>query len=291
MTNASLVDWTDNTFNTWWGCARESPACQNCYAAKTAARWGSGDLWHRKGPRRMMSESYWREPLSWNRKAEQAGKPLLVFCASMADVFEIHPVAEVNAQLDAARGRLWALIERTPWLTWQLLTKRPQNIATLAPWGDCWPTNVWLGTSVEDNRRAAERIPVLSRTGAKTLFLSCEPLLEEVDLHRGFRRAEVDRKPDWVIIGGESGAKARTMDLAWVRSLIRQCRDGTVPVFVKQLGTRWAKDTHVGGRPVYARCQKGNEPADWPADLRIREWPAVAQGRAVATRELAGRTA
>lgn len=172
---------TSITFNPWWGCSRVSPACRNCYAATLSARWGH-DLWHRKGPRRMMSPAYWRKPVAWNRAAEQDGQPKLVFCASMADVLEIHPVPEIDAQLEAARAKLWELIEQTTSLRWLLLTKRPENAAALTPWGNQWPDHVWLGTSVEDQRRAEQRIPVLLSVAAKTRFLSCEPLLERLDL-------------------------------------------------------------------------------------------------------------
>jgi protein gp37 len=148
VSTTTKIEWTDHTFNPWWGCARVSPACRFCYADGTATRWGH-ELWRRKGPRRMLSEANWRNPLKWNRAAEAVGQPAKVFCASMADVFEVHPVAEVNAQLDAARLRLWSLIEQTPWLIWQLLTKRPENVAALIPWTEEWPANVWLGTSVK----------------------------------------------------------------------------------------------------------------------------------------------
>lgn len=238
MSTGSTIEWTDHTFSPWWGCSRVSPACCFCYADGTARRWGN-ELWRRKGPRRIVAESTWRNPLKWNRAAEKSGQPLKVFCASMGDVFEIHPVAEVNAQLDAARVRLWSLIEQTPWLIWQLLTKRPENVAELAPWSQEWPVNVWVGTSVEDNRRAAERIPVLLRINADTLFLSCEPLLEDVDLSSWFNGASSERRPDWVIAGGESGPKARPTHPAWARSLRDQCRSAKVPFFFKQWG-EWA---------------------------------------------------
>lgn len=239
VSSETKIEWTDHTFNPWWGCSRVSPACRSCYADATATRWGH-ELWRRKGPRRMLSEANWRTPLKWNRAAEAAGQRLKVFCASMADVFEIHPVDEVNAQLDTARARLWSLIEQTPWLEWQLLTKRPENVAELVPWVEEWPANVWLGTSVEDNRRATERIPVLLLTTAKTLFLSCEPLLEDVDLGAWFNGDPSERRrPDWVIAGGESGPKARPMHPAWARSLRDQCQAANVAFFFKQWG-EWA---------------------------------------------------
>jgi hypothetical protein len=124
-----------------------------------------------------MSAKYWREPLRWNRKGRAR-----VFSGSMCDVFEAHPEPEVREMQDAARDRLWELIEETPDLTWMLLTKRPGNIAGMAP-ATGFPRNVWLGTSVEDQTRADERIPQLLAVPAAVHFLSCEPLLGPVDLN------------------------------------------------------------------------------------------------------------
>lgn len=285
MSTKTKIEWTDHTFNPWWGCARVSPACRFCYADGTATRWGH-ELWRRKGPRRMLSDANWRNPLKWNRAAEAAGQLAKVFCASMADVFEAHPVAEVNAQLNAARSRLWSLIEQTPWLTWQLLTKRPENAAALIPWTDAWPANVWLGTSVEDNRRAVERIPVLLRTNAKTLFLSCEPLLEDVDLSPWFsgERATGARRPGWVIVGGESGSKARPMDPDWARSLRDQCQAADVAFFFKQWG-EWAP-TNFGAGGCRPNERFVGEPVDTFGYRQIVR--RVGKGRA--GRDLDGRT-
>ncbi|WP_276322893.1 DUF5131 family protein [Streptomyces sp. F001] len=159
------------------GCSRISPGCRNCYADQLAHRWGH-DVFHLGGQRRMLSDTNWRQPLKWNREAQEAGVPLRVFTASMGDVFEDHP------QVTTARERFWELIEQTPWLRWQLLTKRPENVTAMAPWKDAWPDHVWIGTSVEDQRRADERIPLLLQINARVRFLSCEPLLGPVDLRR-----------------------------------------------------------------------------------------------------------
>jgi protein gp37 len=277
MTSTTKIEWTNHTFNPWWGCSRVSPACRHCYADTTATRWGH-ELWRRKGPRKMMSDANWRNPLKWNRDAEQSGRPARVFCASMADVFEVHPVAEVNSQLDTARARLWALIDRTPWLVWQLLTKRPENVAALAPWGSGWPSNVWLGTSVEDQRWADTRIPALLDTPAAVRFISAEPLLGPVDLlpHLagkvwpdttrggggvGGQMVTVDPSPlGWVIVGGESGPGARPMRAEWARRIVDDCAVCDVPVFVKQLGSAYGP-------------HKGGDMDTWPADVRVREFP------------------
>lgn len=267
MSINSPIDWCDHSFNPWWGCARVSPACRSCYAASWANRYGY-DVWRRKGPRRMLSDNHWKQPLRWNRAAEKTGRPALVFCASMADVFEIHPVGEVNEKLDSQRTRLWELIDQTPWLTWQLLTKRPENVQDLAPWGDEWPRNVWLGTSVEDQRRANERIPALASIPAAVRFLSCEPLLEPLDL-TSFDGVNALSEVDWVICGGESESpsKARRMDLDWARSLRDKCAASEVPFFFKQTGTFLARELGMHG--------KGNRWDEIPSELAIRQFPNI----------------
>jgi len=144
----------------------------------------------------------------------------------MADVFEDHPI--VNQE----RQRLWSLIERTPWLNWLLLTKRPQNVRSQVParWLERNDSgfSLWLGTSVENQRRADERIPVLLSLPAWVRFLSCEPLLGPLDLSAYLRNGI-----DWAIVGGESGNGARPMDPEWARSLRDQCNEALVAFFFK----------------------------------------------------------
>jgi protein gp37 len=146
----------------------------------------------------------------------------------MADVFEYHP------QLDSVRARLWELIAATPWLDWQLLTKRPMNIRHMLPpaWLEAPRPNVWLGTSVEDQQHADLRIPHLVSVPARVRFLSCEPLLGPADLTPWLGELH------WVITGGESGPQARPCDPAWVRSLRDQCQAAGVALFHKQWGGR-----------------------------------------------------
>jgi protein gp37 len=254
MSAGSAIEWTHNTHNLWIGCARVSPGCRFCYAEQQAERFWPGQ-WHLAGPRRFLSEGYWRKPLGWNRAAERAGTSTLVFCGSMCDFAEVHPDPEIAARQDAARARLWDLIAVTPWLTWQLLTKRPENVAALVPWGDDWPRNVWLGTSVEDQTRAEQRIPALLALPARTRFLSCEPLLEQLDLSRWLGIEYFDSFGwgqelgaaltgrvgpagglHWIIGGGESGPQARPMHPAWARSLRDQAVAAGVPFFHKQHG-------------------------------------------------------
>ncbi len=256
----SKIEWCHHTFNVWWGCQRVSPGCEHCYAETLAHRYNYR-VW---GPakttgRRMMSENYWRQPLRWNKAAEAAGERHRVFCASMADVFEDHPAVE------EARARLFELIGSTIHLDWLLLTKRPENVMRMLPelWGGNLLLHMWIGTSVEDQRRADERIPHLLRIPARVRFLSCEPLIGPLDL-RLFDAwlpedcYELWERLHWVIVGGESGHGARPMNPAWARSLRDQCEAAGVSFFMKQMG---------GVR------DKGGDLNDLPADLRVRQFP------------------
>lgn len=228
MAENSKIEWTHHTFNPWWGCIKVSPACKHCYAETWARRVGM-DLWGRRSARRFFSDAHWREPEKWNQAAEQAGVRRRVFCASMADVFE------ARLELDQWRARLWPLIERTPWLDWLLLTKRPENVASSVPWGDTWPRNVWLGTTAENQHWASKRIPALLRHPAKVLFLSAEPLLGPIDLTEWLARNQA-RRLHWVIAGGESGGKARPMNPAWAEAVRDHCLAAGVPFHFKQWG-------------------------------------------------------
>ena len=227
------IAWTDHTFNPWWGCERVSPGCQHCYAETFAKRTGH-DVWGRTASRRFFGDKHWNEPLRWNAAAAAAGQPALVFCASMADVFEDRP------ELTGQRERLYDLIERTPHLIWQLLTKRPQNalLMTRYRYFHGLPDNVWIGTTVEDQQRADERIPSLLKIPARIRFLSCEPLLGQVSIPPHALDGAADSRIDWVIIGGESGPGHRPIDPTHALSLVAQCDAEGVPVFFKQIGGR-----------------------------------------------------
>jgi protein gp37 len=231
MAKNSHIEWTHHTFNPWWGCKKVSPACDNCYAELWARRMGHR-LWGTDSPRRFFGDAHWREPLKWNEDARIAGHRHRVFCASMADVFER------RADLSPQRTRLWQLIEDTPNLDWLLLTKRPQNIARLAPWGTNWPVNVWVGTSVENQTLAEKRLPFLLKIPAAVRFLSCEPLLGLLDLRHWFKSSAF-YPIDWIIAGGESGSASRPMHPDWVTSLLHQCQDSNVAFHFKQWG-QWA---------------------------------------------------
>ena len=144
----------------------------------------------------------------------------------MADVFEW------KKGLSSWRQRLWTVIDETPSLDWLLLTKRPHLVRRLTPWKDDWPENVWLGTTVENQRWVNKRLPHLSDIPAHTRFLSCEPLLGEIDLDDWLERKTVH----WVIAGGESGPKARPSDPKWFYAVRDQCITHATPFHFKQWG-------------------------------------------------------
>lgn len=286
MAENSKIEWCHATFNPWLGCEKVSPACDHCYAEGWAKRTGQAHLW--SGERRRTTEAYWRGPLKWNAAAEAAGVRRRVFCASLADVFD-------DQVPDEWRADLWRLIDECQSLDWLLLTKRPKNAARMiirarqdvlgsrkiveehVNWP--WP-NVWIGTTVESQDEARQRIPQLLKVPAAIRFLSCEPLLGPLDLTRidldgyseiypleGTTECEYDDGApapdlpalDWVICGGESGPHARMMQEEWAGALMHQCASAEVPFFMKQIVEH--------GKKV---------PFDqWPEDLKIREFPNV----------------
>lgn len=296
----SHIEWTDHTFNPWEGCTKVSPGCLNCYAETRNKRFAEGKNWGKGAPRRRTSESNWNQPLKWNRDYERsfefcddarAVAPMgsilpsyptrpRVFCASLADWLDDEVPIEWLADL-------LALIHATPNLDWLLLTKRPEHwkrricaamthlgasdqtgtVESLIAWLDNdAPANVWIGTSVENQAMADQRIPALLHIPAQVRFLSCEPLLEMVNLTSegilgpddcmprsvGYMVGRDDGKSPlyptrrqalsgihWVICGGESGTEARPMHPDWARSLRDQCQAAGIPFLFKQWG-EWA---------------------------------------------------
>lgn len=221
MGQTTEIAWTDHTFNPWWGCTRVSEGCRHCYAEGLSKRWGH-DVWGPSAARRRFGDAHWAEPLKWARDAAREGMRRRVFCSSMADWLED------RRELDAERVRLGALVEATPGLDWQLLTKRPENLARLSPWaGREHSAHAWVGTTVEHDATRA-RLDHLCAYPAAVRFVSAEPLVGAVDL-----RPWLDRL-HWVIVGGESGPGRRTMDLDAAERIVRDCMDAGVAVFVKQ---------------------------------------------------------
>jgi protein gp37 len=262
---STSIQWTDVTDNIitvkgggWW-CSKISSGCANCYAAAlNQNRFYGGNKLAYSGQTPELELR--REILSaWARQR----KPKKHFVASMTDVFgDWMPEEWIFEFLDAMLA--------APEQTFQILTKRPE-IMHEKVWK--WvklrnlflaPENIQFGASIE-NRECLARLPWLK--GIPGLrFLSLEPLLEELTL-------DISRI-HWVIVGGESGTKARPCNVEWIRSIISQCRTAGVPCFVKQLGavitTGRGEDPRAWKR---LKHPKGGEPSEWPADLRIREFP------------------
>ena len=242
MGETTGISWTDHTFNPWWGCTRVSPGCVNCYAETFDKRVG-GDHWGPGKPRRTFSDKHWNEPLHWDAKAKKDGIKRRVFCASMADVFDVEAP-------EGQRERLWELVRKTPNLIWQLLTKRVEGYENLPP--DLLDNpNVWKGFTAEDQQRYDERWGQMKRWPGIT-WCSYEPAIGPLTMFK------VWHKPNWMVCGGESGNGRRPFEETWAVSLLRECRDRDVAFFMKQFGAR----TPTEGKALI------------PEHLQIQEFPA-----------------
>jgi len=234
MADKSAIEWTEATWNPTTGCDRTSPGCDNCYALTLSKRLKAmGSLKYQNdgdprtsGPgfKLTLHPSSLDVPRSWNA-------PRLVFVNSMSDLFHEDVPVEFIAQV-------FDVIRETPQHTYQVLTKRAQRLSRIADELN-WPSNLWMGVSVE-TRRYAFRIKHLRKAPAAVRFVSAEPLLGplgDLDLD-GIH---------WVIAGGESGANARPMQLDWVTELRDTCTSAGVAFFFKQWGGRTPK---AGGREL-----------------------------------------
>ena len=267
MGKNSNIEWTDNTFNPWFGCKRVSTACVRCYIERSPAlrfrKMKLGDMPVRTSP------AYWKQPLQWQKeflaKAQDASEgsvfdpPLRrprVFCLSLGDWLDDRVPIEWLADLVK-------LIHDTPNLDWQLLTKRPQNWRSrleaclpifeqkwrfegypgLKAWlqAGWYPENVWIGITGENQEQYDKRVPDALLIPARVHFVSAEPLLSNLDLRldsvlRPDMPGNDSPSIDWVICGGETGQGARRMEPDWARSLRDQCHTASVPFFFKQWG-------------------------------------------------------
>lgn len=248
----SPIEWTDFTFNPWWGCEEIGdpdhedsidPACNGCYARKRAENpywWGKTPIfpiWGQDVERRFFSDKHWNEPYRWNRAAQRAGAQARVFCMSMGDW------AEGRADQRPYLARLFPIIEQTPWLIWLMLTKRIQLANSLVPehWRlDGWPSNVWPGTTAVTQKWWDIRVPHLMKIRARHHFVSVEPQVEEIDISQPFGHAA----PSWIIGGGKSGPKAGPLDPTLPRSL----RDQAVAAGSSFLFKQWGEFSPEGVR-------------------------------------------
>lgn len=264
---ASKIEWTDespNPLHVATGghyCEKISLGCKNCYAERMNRNpyfKGNGQ------PYRIQLDG--QHPImdintdmisSWARRR----KPKKHFVCSMTDMFGQWVPGDYIM-------RLLGAMSLAPKQTFQLLTKRPEIAqGMISQWcrvmnRDSLPENIWLGTSAENQAYFQSRLPWLLKTQVQVRFLSLEPLLGPIR----FTKQDLSNDIRWIIIGGESGPHARPLDTQWVRDILEQCRQASIPAFVKQLGSHWAQQ-------VQAKDRKGGEPGEWPPDLRIRMFP------------------
>lgn len=234
MSSNSNIEWTDSTWNPTTGCTKVSQGCKNCYAETWANRrmgeWAKDP--NRKFTDIMLHPEKLEIPLHWK-------KPRRIFVDSMSDLFH----EDVPSKFIIKVFGIMALLSRH---TFQVLTKRPERLLEIAvafPGLTDWP-NIWLGISCEDQKTADERIPILLETPAAVRWISAEPLLGEMLLPL-ISSARFGSPIDWVVVGGESGQKARPMQADWARSLRDQCRRAGVPFFFKQWG-EWRDGKRLG---------------------------------------------
>lgn len=228
MAANSNIEWTEMTWNPVTGCSKISQGCKHCYAERMAKRLHAmGSDRYRNGFRVTLHDDLIDLPRRWK-------KPRTVFVNSMSDLFHDEvPEEFIRSVFDVMR--------ECPQHTFQILTKRSERLRKIGATLD-WPSNVWMGVSVED-ARVVRRITDLVATDARVRFLSCEPLIGPLE---DLRLQGVH----WVIVGGESGPGARAMNPKWVDSIHRQCRDAQVSFFFKQWGGV-RKDTT--GRRLHGR--------------------------------------
>jgi protein gp37 len=253
----SKIEWTDHTFNPWWGCVNVSPACDHCYAEKFAKRKTrtKDPLWGKDTTRLMSGDEYWEAPHRWHRSAQSQDIQQRVFCGSMCDVMERRD------DLDAPRLRLFSLIEDTSNLVWMLLTKRPQEYSKLLPkvWLQDPSPHVWLMTTVE-LQDYLWRIEELLKAPAVVHGISVEPMLGPITLPPNFL-ALGNRA--WVITGGESGPGARPSQVDWFGRLRDQCVSAGVPFFFKQWGEHGSELIKIGKKKA-GRVLDGREWNQYP---------------------------
>lgn len=245
------IAWCHHTFNPWWGCVEVSPACDHCYARRFSDRLAAGapSHWGQHAPRRFFADKHWNEPLKWNEKARElpAGERRLVFCASMADVFE-----SGRDDLEPHRQRLWELIRITPNLTWLLLTKRPQNIGRMYPEAMRGAPHVWFGTTMESSAYYWRADALLEHAHhAPVRFLSMEPLIEQTSAALYLSLGE-PHGVNWLITGCESGDGARDTPTDWFRLLRDECASARVPFLFKQ-ALKGAEGIAVGTTSIEKR--------------------------------------
>jgi protein gp37 len=276
MGSETGIAWTESTWNPVVSCTIVSPGCTHCYAMREASRIAgfggpvapkyagltiktkAGPVW--TGELRLWEPAL-DQPLRWTR-------PRMIFVNSMSDLAHEDMPVEWFARIWQVMTR--AQVERGH--TFQVLTKRPRNLARLmAAVGIKKPApGIWLGVSAEDETRWDERVPLLAGIPTEISWVSVEPQLEAID--------RAPKGLGWMVIGGESGkprTRARAFDAQWARLLIERCQAAGVPILMKQLGSVTADR----GRPLLTKHYAGADPEEWPSDIRVREYPMANSGR------------
>lgn len=286
----SNIEWTDHTANFWQGCTKVSPGCAYCYAEARDKRHmiEAVDHWGPGAPR-LKSKGAIKNCLQWNKAAEGLVERPRVFSLSLGDWLDPEVPVEWRTEM---LHTIWKCQN----LDFLLCTKRPEfwfELITRSMRGDqsseaCdsigarmrfvnwlhgwtlgkFPNNVWLLVSTENQEALEKRVPDLLSIPAMVHGLSCEPLLGALDLGLRFNHLAPALKINWVIVGGESGPRARNCELDWIASIVRQCREADVACFVKQLG-----DNPMGIRGLYGKKGSANL-NDWPEEMRVRQFPS-----------------
>lgn len=286
MAKKSHINWTDGTWNIITGCIPISPGCANCYASQLAgtrlknhpSRIGltkevnGRHVW--TGEVRFNRE-WLNQPLRWK-------KPQKIFVCAHGDLFH-------ENVSDEWLNDIFEVMAYAQQHTFQILTKRPDRMSVYLSDLPMILPNVWIGVTVENQKTADERIPVLLDTPATKHYLSMEPLLESINISRWLRN-----QPgiDWIIVGGESGPNARPMHPNWVRSLRNQCIDACVPFFFKQWGEWLPARKDKYGNVEF--CDQNSIPHDGFLKCRVTslddKFTAFRFGKKVAGRQLDGKT-
>lgn len=248
MTTVSSIEWTEQTWNPTVGCTKISPGCKHCYAEGMARRLKAmGTPGYENGFSLTLLPTRLEDPLKRKR-------PTTYFVNSMSDLFH-------DRVPDAYIEQVFDVIARTPHHTYQILTKRAPRMARYFR-KRVVPANAWLGVSVEDRKYGVPRIDHLRTIDATIRFLSVEPLLQDV--------GELDLSDiHWVIVGGESGPKARPMKTEWALSIQRQCEEQKVAFFFKQWGG-WGADGKKRAKAANGRLLDGRTWDEMPAVVSER---------------------
>lgn len=260
MAQNTRIGWTDHSLNFWHGCTKISPGCKYCYMYRDKQKYGQQGSVIQK-----------TKMATVNKVLKEAKPGDKIFVSSWTDFF-LQPdnASPLAGELRLWRQEAWAIIKAHPHLIFQILTKRPENIATNLPpdWGQGYP-NVWLGVSIESDGYVP-RIEQLYAIPAVLRFASCEPLLGSLDSLHLFAHML-----DWIIIGGESGNnigeyRYRPCMTAWFDHIMGVARDAGVPVFMKQMGTHIAHKDYLN-----LKARHGDDPAEWPERFQVQEFPKL----------------